>query len=109
MFLEALTSMARKTVADIPSATWYSFLSFTCVTLFSSDVVNILNIKRHTQRDGYLSSNLTHVWFNLHNSRSAALKPSILLSGSTVELPITQVYQSTVLSSISSADYLKSS
>jgi len=48
-FSEALTRMARKTVADIPSATWYSFLSFTCVTLFSNDVVNILKIHKTQQ------------------------------------------------------------
>jgi len=44
--------MARKTVADIPSATRYSFLSFTCVTLFSNDVVNILEIyqTRHVSK-----------------------------------------------------------
>ena len=62
--------MARKTVADIPSATRYSFLSFTCVTLFSNDVVNILKIyqTRHVSKgkQGNRRLHITHAVHSRH-------------------------------------------
>ena len=61
ILLKTLTSMARKTVADIPSATWYSFLSFTCVTLFSNDVVNILKIYQTPQKSEYAKLSILYI------------------------------------------------
>ena len=60
-YWKTLTSMARKTVADIPSATWYSFLSFTCVTLFSNDVVNILKIYQTPQKSEYAKLSILYI------------------------------------------------